>query len=107
VSRSGEGRTLPGVLSQQSARGEGEGYGSSGSSTLLQIPCDVVIFATGFEATDGEWLQSTADTADTAEQGLHRVGFSHGDALLPLRHIAAEARQVANTIAAAEAPQGA
>ena len=72
--------------------------------------CDVVILATGFRPTTHEWLSEYAPSggeedaesrAHARGQRVHRVGFSHGDALLPLRQIGREARLVAARIASA------
>jgi hypothetical protein len=92
------------------ASGTGRGEGS-------WVPCDAVIFATGFLETSQEWLASAPVVVpDTACESVResvresfrsggcspgspfRVGFSHGAALLPLRQIGKEARAVAAVI---------
>jgi len=73
-----------------------------------RVPCDVVIFATGFAQTSHDWLASSSVAPMACELGqggrsvlpprLFRVGFSHGAALLPLRQICKEAQEVAAVI---------
>ena len=100
-------------------RGSGDGGGREmrqGDSDVMRegdsdvmAHCDVVILATGFRPTTHEWLseyapsgeEDTESRAHARGQRVHRVGFSHGDALLPLRQIGREARLVAARIAPA------
>jgi hypothetical protein len=59
---------------------------------------DVVVFATGFETSYGDWLEG--GTSQKSETGLHFVGFTSGQALLPLKGIGVDAQKVAKTVAA-------
>ena len=96
--------------------GGGGGREVGGAESQFMAHCDVVILATGFRPTSHEWLseyapaggeespsgiESSLSVLESRQLGqlVHRVGFSHGDALLPLRQIAREARLVAARIA--------
>ena len=70
--------------------------GGTGGGGVTRSRCDVVIFATGFKTTHAEWLSQSMG----AESGGNefRVGFAHGNALLPLRQIGLEAQSVADKI---------
>ena len=48
-----------------------------------ELGADVVIMATGFETSFGEWLCEGGGAQE--EHALFKIGFSHGGALLPLR----------------------
>ena len=87
------------------------------STTTTSTHCDVVILATGFKPTHADWLSGVSEFASGGGDGrggggleetagvsgggreVYRVGFSHGDALLPLRQIGKEALAVAKSIA--------
>jgi hypothetical protein len=78
--------------------------GPEGGWGQSSVQCDVVILATGFKPTHGEWLHEAA-LGSEGRRALHKVGFSHGDALLPLRQIGKEALAVGRAIASLYGPQ--
>ncbi|EKX44111.1 hypothetical protein GUITHDRAFT_163647 [Guillardia theta CCMP2712] len=72
------------------------------SSETELVPCDVIVFSTGFQDNLGDWLLIDPHGA-RQQQTLHKIGFEHGRALLPLKEISEQAKRIARLIASARA----
>ena len=75
-----------------------------GAFRCNELRFEALLVATGFKPTHGEWLHEAA-LGSEGRRALHKVGFSHGDALLPLRQIGKEALAVGRAIASLYGPQ--